>query len=171
MCECGRYTSVLTDALLRGRTSSCGCLKKEMLSNKQSTHRQTNTKLYSIWCAMKSRCNNPNTVAYADYGGRGIKVCTEWANSFETFMKWSFENGYRETLSIDRIDNNGNYDPYNCRWVDCAAQANNRRSNRKFTYNGETHNINEWAKLYDIPYKKLHQRLSSGWDIARALTT
>lgn len=119
---------------------------------------------------MKRRCDNKNVKAYADYGGRGIRVCDDWSNSYVAFMEWALSNGYKETLSIDRIDNNGNYEPSNCRWVDMTTQANNRRSNVIYTYNGETHNIAEWADITGITYKTLHYRLSHGWDIGRALT-
>lgn len=157
--------------LIYNRVASCGCYKHEMLSKKQSKHRQTNTRLYGIWCAMKSRCGNNNTLAYPDYGGRGITVCEEWKNSFESFMNWANSSGYDEKLSIDRIDNDGNYCPENCRWVDSATQASNRRSNVIYEYNGVSHNISEWSKIMGISYKKLHRRLKSGWPIERALTT
>lgn len=157
--------------LIYNRVASCGCYKREMLSKKQSKHRQTNTRLYGIWCAMKSRCGNNNTLAYPDYGCRGITVCEEWKNSFESFMNWANSSGYDEKLSIDRIDNDGNYCPENCRWVDSATQASNRRSNVIYEYNGVSHNISEWSKIMGISYKKLHRRLKSGWPIERALTT
>lgn len=139
------------------------------MSAKQATHKQSNTRLYGIWCAMKRRCNNKNTIAYADYGGRGIQVCDEWLNNYVAFMEWALSNGYSEILSIDRIDNDGNYEPSNCRWVDSVAQVANRRSNVVYTYNSESHIISEWASIFGIPYKTLHYRLSHGWDIADAL--
>ena len=98
-------------------------------------------------------------------------MCDEWRNDYTSFRNWAYANGYTEELSIDRIDNNGDYSPDNCRWVDCVAQANNRRSNHLLTFNGETHNIAEWSSMLGIPYKTLHNRISTGWSIERALTT
>lgn len=120
---------------------------------------------------MKSRCLNPNTERYKDYGGRGITICDDWVDSFESFRDWAFENGYDETLTIDRIDVDGNYEPGNCRWITGVAQANNRRSNVVFTYNGETHNVTEWAAIVGIKPKTLFARLASGWSFEEAITT
>lgn len=171
-CDCGTIKSIDRYALINGSAQSCGCLKKELLSKKQSTHKETKTRLYRIWSAMKRRCYNQNTPAYPDYGGRGIVICDAWKNSYESFRDWSLDNGYSSSLTIDRIDNNGNYEPGNCRWVGSDAQANNRRSNCLYTYKGETHNISEWASIYNIPYKTLHNRLkTAGWSIEKSLTT
>jgi hypothetical protein len=107
---------------------------------------------------MKQRCNNPNAKCYERYGGRGIKICNEWY-TFEPFYKWALTTGYKEGLSIDRIDNNGNYEPNNCRWIDAKAQANNRRSSRFVTHNGETHTIAEWSNITGIKSSTLFERL------------
>ena len=131
----------------------------------------TDTRLYGVWCAIKRRCYNKNTAHYADYGGRGISMCDEWKNDFQIFYDWPISHGYSQGLSIDRKDNDGNYCPENCRWVGCDVQANNRRSNRNLTYNGETHNITEWAKIIGKSPKTLFNRLYSGWDTERILTT
>lgn len=173
-CDCGIEKLVSGEALRKGKVRSCGCLQRDLLSAKQGTHRESNTPLYAIWLAMRRRCNLKTDKAYKDYGGRGISVCNEWNSSFEIFRDWSICNGYYMDckLTLDRIDNDGNYEPSNCRWVDRVVQANNRRSCRLYTYNGETHNINEWSVIYGVPYKKLYQRLVySKWDIERALTT
>lgn len=135
----------------------------------KNIHGKGNTRLYSIWCGMKSRCANKN-LKY--YGGKGIKVCNQWLNSFETFYDWAIDNGYRENLTIDRIDNNGNYEPSNCRWADNKQQSINRTSNIFYEYKGKRLSIIEWAELYNIPYKLLHQRLRTyKWDIDKALNT
>lgn len=176
VCECGNIVEVIGYNLKRGKSTSCGCYRNECSSVRNSTHGdgregKKRASLYNVWCAMRARCANPKSTYYKDYGGRGISVCEEWKCDYVAFKAWAVSNGYSEGLTIDRIDVDGNYCPENCRWVDRVAQANNRRSNRLYTYNGETHNIGQWAKLYDIPYSKLHSRLYSGWDMERALFT
>ena len=120
---------------------------------------------------MKARCVDPNSHKYHAYGGRGIKVCDEWLNSFESFYEWAMANGYQKDLSIDRIDNDGNYYPENCRWVTQKEQANNTRKNRLLTYNEETHTVAEWATIVGITKAALYHRLSRGWSVKEALTT
>ena len=169
-CDCGNYTNVYPTALTTGATQSCGCLKAEATSKRAKTHGDTNTRLYGIWCAIKARCFNRNTAAYKDYGGRGITLCPEWENDFTSFKSWAYDSGYNDNLSIDRIDNNGDYTPDNCRWVTGVAQANNRRSNHIITHNGESHNITEWASIIGLNPKTLFSRIYSGWSIETALT-
>ena len=173
-CDCGVERLIHGDNLRNGRTKSCGCLQKDLQSVKQGTHRESDTPLYAIWRSMKQRCGLKTDKNYNSYGGRGISVCDKWAKSFESFRDWSYDNGYYVgcNLTLDRIDNDGNYQPSNCRWVDRVVQANNRRSCRLYTYNDETHNISEWSAIYNIPYKRLHHRLTYlKWDIDKALTT
>lgn len=172
-CNCDKHSivNVSGDALKEGRSTSCGCFRNESSRARNTTHGDTNTKLYSIWCAMKTRCTNQNTEAYKDYGGRGICICDEWLNNYESFKTWALNNGYEQGLSIDRIDNDKGYEPQNCRWVTSVAQANNRRSNRLITYNGETHNVTEWASILNKNPKTIFNRLYSGWDVDKALST
>jgi hypothetical protein len=131
--------------------------------------RITKSRIYSTWHNMKSRCYNPNTQHYNHYGGRGIIVCDEWKNSFQAFHKWAIENGYRDDLTIDRIDVNGNYEPSNCRWVDMYCQNNNTSKNRYITHNGETKTAAEWARQYGINTRLFSTRMRRGWRFERAI--
>ena len=117
---------------------------------------------------MKNRCNNPSDKRYKDYGGRGITFCKEW-NDFESFRDWASANGYRDDLTIDRIDVNGNYEPSNCRWATIEEQANNKRNNLVFTLNGRTQTLAQWCEEYGMNYFTVYRRLGYGWDISKAL--
>lgn len=129
------------------------------------------TRLYRIWTNMKSRCTNPNIAAFKDYGGRGITVCAEWSDSFEAFRDWATANGYRDDLTLDRIDNDGNYEPENCRWEDRLVQGNNSRKNRLIEHNGETHTLAEWSRITGLSRDTIRFRIDRrGWDIGRALS-
>ena len=136
------------------------------------THRMSYTRLYRIWADMKNRCLNPNLSKYRRYGGRGIQVCDEWLNDFQAFCDWSMANGYREDLTIDRIDNDGNYCPENCRWATQTVQQNNKSSNHLLTYDGQTFTITEWATRMNIHKDTLMDRIyKHGWSIEKAFTT
>lgn len=126
------------------------------------SHNGTNTRLYGVWCAMKERCSNPHNKRYANYGGRGIKVCDEWLHDFSVFEAWSKANGYADKLTIDRIDGNGNYEPSNCRWVTQTVQNRNYSRNHNITYNGETHCIADWGTITGINRATILFRLKSG---------
>ena len=128
------------------------------------------TRLGSIYHNMKTRCNNPNYDKYMYYGGRGISVCDEWSNSYNAFESWALANGYTDTLTLDRIDPNGNYCPENCRWISRKDQANNRTSNHCLTHNGRTMTIQQWAEETGIPRGCIDQRIAAGWDVNRTLT-
>lgn len=129
-----------------------------------------NTRLYSIYANILSRCFNPNVDCYHLYGGRGITVCAEWKNDFKAFYDWSMSNGYADNLSIDRVDNNEGYSPDNCRWVTMRMQSNNRRNNVHVTMNNECKTLSEWCELYGINYKTVRDRLKRGWSYEDALT-
>ena len=131
LCDCGNERTISGSSLRRGYSKSCGCLRDEIVSNTQSTHRKTKTRLYNVWTHMIQRCYNPKHTAYKRYGGRGITVCNEWRNSFQKFHEWAMETGYDENAAfhkctIDRIDNDKGYSPDNCRWVDMKTQRHNR---------------------------------------------
>ena len=135
-CECGNQIITNVSVLLNGDTKSCGCLQKERASNTRSKHKLTGTKLYWIWVSMKQRCNNKDNKSYCNYGERGISVCKTWESDFMNFYNWAIQNGYNEnathkTCTIDRINNDGDYEPSNCRWVDMKVQSNNRRKRKK----------------------------------------
>lgn len=171
-CDCGNITEVMGENLRRGITKSCGCLLKEITSKRSITHGKTNTRIYAIWYHMKARCYNSNEHRYKDYGRRGINICDEWKDNFKAFYDWSMLNGYNDTLTIDRIDVDGNYEPNNCRWLTLKQQQENKRNSIKFTYNGETHCLREWCNILNINYKTVHKRIHvHKWDIEKALFT
>lgn len=134
-------------------------------------HGKRRTRLYTVYSNIKTRCYNTKNSRYKYYGARGISMCDEWRNDFQAFFDWAIENGYREDLTIDRIDTNGNYEPANCRWVTWQEQQNNRRNNHLIEFNGQVHTMAEWARLSGIPYLTLAQRINVyGWSVERALT-
>lgn len=172
-CDCGNEFLVRGGDL--GRTKSCGCMTKIILSQKAKTHGGKGSRLYEEWRHMKDRCYNPKHKSFAYYGGRGISVCTEWLNDFAIFRQWAVENGYDETAeymkcTLDRKDVNGDYEPDNCRWVDMKAQCNNRRNNHLLKYNGETHTISEWSEITGIKHSTITKRLKRGWSVEETLT-
>lgn len=126
-------------------------------------HGKRKTRLYRIWTNIKTRCTNVNDPHFERYGGRGISVCDEWKNDFKAFYDWSMSNGYADNLTIDRIDNNGNYEPLNCRWVTVKEQNQNKRNVILITYNGETHNVTEWAQILHLGHDTIRQRYHKGW--------
>lgn len=139
VCDCGLVVVLPGNSLRSGNTSSCGCLRRETAAaqgkanTKHGNSRDNRTRLYSIWCGMRQRCNNPNHHARALYGGKGVRVCDEW-NDYSVFKAWAESHGYADNLSIDRIDSNGNYEPSNCRWITLSenvARANKNHTTRK----------------------------------------
>lgn len=175
LCDCGNYTVVPANRLKSGNTKSCGCLKKELSKvngKKNLKHGEINTRLYRIWAGIKKRCYGPYMQDYKNYGGRGITMCDEWRNSYTTFRDWALPHGYRDDLTIDRIDVNGNYEPSNCRWITVKEQCNNTRVNRYITFDGVTKTKTQWAEKYGISSEALGYRLDHvGMDIEEALTT
>lgn len=131
VCNCSKEVIVSSNSLMCNRTKSCGCIHKEQLIERNKKHNLSKTKLYKVWQGMKTRCYNKNFMYYHNYGGRGIIICDKWKNDFSIFYDWAIKNGYREGLTIDRIDNDGNYEPNNCRWVTRAEQNRNKRYTKR----------------------------------------
>lgn len=132
-------------------------------------HKLRNTRLYSIWLSMRSRCNNPKTKNYRYYGGKGISVCDEW-DSFVAFYEWAMRNGYSDELTLDRADTSKNYEPTNCRWISLSEQQRNRSNNRNITINGVTKCLSEWARYYNISWATARSRHEAGMDWEKAFT-
>ena len=129
-CDCGKTKIIVGNSLLSKLTSSCGCFNKEMARNRKIKHNLSQGKLYKVWQGMKTRCYNKNFIYFKNYGGRGINICNEWKNDFSSFYNWAINNGYKENLTIDRINNDGNYEPSNCRWITRAEQNRNQRKTK-----------------------------------------
>lgn len=170
-CDCGKEVIVKSYSLTTGQTKSCGCLKKEQnyINIAKVKHNMTNTRLYNIWRNMKSRCLNPNNKRHKFYFDKGITVCDEWKNDFMNFYNWAINNGYRDNLTIDRINNNGNYEPKNCRWATITEQNNNQSNNIRIKYNESEYTLSELSKIYNIKRATLYDRIKRGWTIDEAL--
>jgi hypothetical protein len=169
-CECGNETTPHQSALRQGVAKSCGCTARTKWIATITTHGLTKTPEYKNWAAMKARCYNANGPKFADYGGRGIKVCNRWLDSFENFLAdmGKRPEGMRE---IDRIDPNGDYTPENCRWANRSQQNRNRRDSLLITMNGETKCLADWCDDLDLPYSTISTRIHAyKWDPIRALT-
>ena len=168
LCDCGNTTIVRGKNLKNGSVKSCGCLRKIC---KNKTHGMTRTRLYREWRGIRTRCNAKGDMGKY-YHHRGITVCKEWDESFEKFMEWSLLNGYRDDLTIERIDNNKGYCPENCKWIPKSEQSENRRSCVWVTHNGKTKNLMQWCEEYNVPYKLVHNRMYKlNWSFERAIST
>lgn len=161
LCDCGNEKLKASHDLKRAHAPSCGCWGRERISEAKGTHRLTETREYVIWAGMKQRCLNANSDAYPYYGGRGIQICDRWVDSFESFLA---DMGKAPPgTSIDRIDNDGNYEPGNCRWATAKVQTKNRRVAHYMTARGETHLMAEWAEIVGIRRGTISNRLRCGW--------
>lgn len=170
-CDCGTVKEVARSNLASGHTQSCGCLHREAMAKRLNAHGKVKTREYISWASMLWRCRNPASAAYAGYGGRGIKVCDRWRRSFTAFLE---DMGERPGpgCSIDRIDNDGDYTPDNCRWATAKEQARNRRPTFWITIQGEKKSLAEWCEVYGRPYHRVWCRIRRrGWEPERALTT
>lgn len=166
-CECGTIKGVELSNLKSGKSLSCGCLAKILISNKNSTHRLSHTRVHNAWVRMHQRCKNKNTDGFIYYGGRGIKVCERWG-SFDNFLLDMGEP--KDGHSLDRIDVNGDYSHENCRWASKTTQNRNTRKNHFVEYGGELLTLAEWGERFGISPITICKRLKRGWTAAQALT-
>ena len=168
-CDCGNVKIVRSDSLQCGAIRSCGCLKKEqdkknlILGDGRRKFAETGfkvggTRIYNIWQNMKARCYNEHDARYDRYGGRGIKVCEEWRSDFIAFHDWAMSYGYQDDLTIDRIDNDGDYCPDNCRWSTVKEQCNNRSTNVNIKIGNATKTLTEWCEIFQLDPIKIHSR-------------
>ena len=164
ICDCGNILNVSSSNLKSNKTKSCGCYQKQRTKEANIKHGDTRTRLFMILQAMKARCYNPNNNRYYRYGARGICICDEWLdkeNGYLNFKKWALNNGYSDTLTIDRINVDGNYEPANCKWSTNKEQSNNRSTNRFIEYNGQRKTIAEWSEITGIPQHRIWNRLKA----------
>ena len=169
-CDCGTEKVIRMVQLTTGGTKSCGCYKRDHLINENYKHGHSRTKLYKVWTSIKQRCLNKKAQAYEHYGARRITIAKEWLD-FEIFRKWALNNGYKRGLSIDRIDVNGNYEPFNCRWATIKEQSNNRRTNHIVEWNGKSKTLKEWSETLNINYNTLRKRFRIGWSVDEVFST
>lgn len=169
-CDCGNIVEERLTTLRSGKVFSCGCYKKEYLHNK--LYKGHDKYLYGIRRQMIERCYDKDSQYYYNYGGRGITVCDEWLTEGGqyAFQEWAYTSGYHRGLTIDRIDNNGQYSPSNCRWVTMKEQSNNKRNNVYITLNGKTKTLAQWCDEYGAEYSRTRYRITHGWSVMDALT-
>lgn len=162
-CDCGTTLLVRSQFLKNGHTKSCGCYRKESLSEQNTVYKTNEDKELRIrYKGMIQRCYNENAKNYKHYGGRGIFVCDEWKNDFFKFKEWSINNGYSKELTLDRIDVDSEYSPENCRWVSWKTQQNNRRNNKRYEVRGEKLTASELSDKYELPLSTIKSRIRTG---------
>jgi len=167
-CVCGQLGAVRSNHLSAGASTSCGCLVRESLLRANITHNLSGTPLHVLWKKIRARCYNQNDPAYSNYGGRGIKLCERW-QSFENFYH---DMGVRPSgMSIERIDNNGDYCPSNCKWATATEQGNNKRNNIWITALGSCMTVSQWAEKVGVKRGTLARRFYLGWDHPRIVNT
>lgn len=172
-CDCGKEKCFATSDLKSGRVRSCGCLIRQ-ICEERTKNKIKNTRLHYIYLSMKKRCFNLHNKAYKNYGGRGIKMCDEWADKktgYRTFEKWAIKHGYKQGLSIDRINNDGDYCPENCRWATNYEQSNNKRTNHIIIINRKQYTLRQAQDAFGISADRIRQRLKDGWSAKEAVFT
>jgi hypothetical protein len=169
VCACGTERIVSKDSITRGRSLSCGCFNREQSLKKNTKHSMCGSAEYAIWSQMKYRCSTPTADGWDDYGGRGVKVCDRW-NEFVNFIT---DMGSRpsDKHSLERRDNNGDYEPDNCYWATRKQQARNKRNNRLLTVDDKTQTLAAWAEESGIAYLTIFYRLKRGWSGKDAVST
>ena len=177
LCDCGNITFLESYAVKSGHTKSCGCLYLETRGKTRLVHGGCKelASLYHIWENMKARCFNPKSANYSHYGARGITVCDEWRQDFQSFINWSVANNYEYGLSIERLNVDGNYEPTNCKWIPRNAQGRNKRNSRRVIVDGEEVSLSEYFYSQkaeeSIDYYNFSCRISLGWTLEKALST
>lgn len=170
-CDCGRTKKTLVKFFKAGNVTNCGNVNCKITSlthgfTKKNTKRHP---LYGVWSVMKSRCYAKSNAKYPRYGARGITMCDEWLNDFKVFFEWAITNGWEIGLKIDRINNNGNYEPQNCRFVNNKISSENRECTIWIEHDGKKLTVTEWAKLLGIKSHTIRIRLHNKWEISKVL--
>lgn len=167
-CQCGVTKTIRLESLRSGAIQSCGCYNREISRKVNTKHGMYKSRIYGIWTGMKGRCFNQSNTEYAHYGGRGITICPEWM-SFPAFCRWAMQNGYSDDLTIERVDNNGNYEPGNCAWISEAEQRRNTTRVQKVALNDRRKTLRQWAKDAGMNFSTLMHRIRAGMTLEQAL--
>lgn len=168
-CDCGKIVESSSNILRVGKKVSCGCYNLELIKKRSITHGLSKHPLFRTWCDMKNRCYFKKHNRYANYGGKGILICKEWLDDFKVFYDWAIESGWEHGLTIDRIKNDKNYEPSNCRWATMKEQNSNRTTCKYLTFNGKTMIITQWAQKLNLSYSTLNRRLKKGLPLEKVL--
>ena len=168
-CDCGEVREVNIDNMKTGKSTNCIKCQAKKTAKRMTTHGETETHLYYVWYSMRKRCSCRSSKSYKDYGARGISVCEEWNNSFEAFRDFAKAKGYKEGLQIDRVDNDGNYCPENCRFVTHAENSRNTRRNKRVVYHGEEYTLPALANIKHLSAGLVAERIRRGWSVEEAV--
>ena len=173
-CDCGAIKTIRAASLKNGNTKSCGCYRSKCSSERmraRAVHGLGGTKIYRVWKCMIDRCQNPNNKSYKNYGLKGVKVCAEWQD-VAVFAEWAHKNGYKDGLTLERVNNNRGYCPDNCIWADRYVQNNHTSRNHLLTYVGKTQTMAQWSRELGISYSAIKTRINRrGWPVEVALAT
>lgn len=173
-CDCGKIKAIRVASLKNGNTKSCGCYRNKCSSERmhaRATHGLGGTKIYGVWKCMIDRCQNPNNKSYKNYGGKGVDVCSEWQD-VNVFVEWALMSGYKDGLTLERVNNNQGYYPDNCIWADRYVQNNHTSRNHLLTYMGRTQTMAQWSRELGLSYSAIKTRINRyGWPTEVALAT